>query len=550
MCILVLCSCADVSENEENGIAKSSSRKFSYINNDIDFDGLQNKFDTNPKISNFPIFSIENVSGYQLGYSTVNKSAPLTVTRNYDLDSLNKLKQCRISYLKSKFSTLHFNRSVLNVETYDESNVVDILDNYTFFINEYEPEFLYDLELSMEDVETEKVEGSGFLSFSFNFSIDSLEETTEVYDIIVGVYVYDTVTGNTEELDRSILKSRDFSSTAFQTVPNTKFVSNQLNEIVISGMEMSTISKILNPTSSIIVKILDYSFVRSGKTYKFSELYDLAKSNLTNFSYFDGDKYHSRFVTKDLWIEKVFELLDLNGTFRDGRLVSNGKMNSSLIYPFIPSRPDNKNLSNGIWEIVGSRDSKTSLNSSENVFVSFSTGVDLMNVNSEMKTVVDSEYKDDDEILINGVFPNQEYVIDIQGRRETRSVIKEVIKGKFLGPSFVERTVGNLKRIKSDDIFHDVSDWLEIDNNEEHGLSGFKVSKDNKSLRFIYRPRFQKDTVYPISIKLNLLIHPKFRKNVPFGLLKLFDAEIPNPKNTWVGPRNTVQVNIKKIGIN
>jgi hypothetical protein len=447
--MFLLFSCADVKESkEERAELKNRASNPVFVNKDSDYDGYEDSLDPNPTVSDFPKIDIFRINSFSVGFKYLNDDSLTNFEIKYDKRDFDILKEKRFSLIQKRLAKLHYNRSILNVYSYNQEDLVDNQDFNIFFVSSYKPQKFYKISSLINDDTGKIAEDSGIVGTSFQLHIKNLNHVTEISEIVVGIYSLNNVDQSLTEVGKTILRDSSFTMVKIPTTPGQDWLGDNTYELLFTQLPLSLITESLGEFNDLVLRVDNFKYKRNGRLFTYSRQVDLAKNNLTNFVYGDIENQRQSFVHKSHSLKSISNLFNLGFQFQDELIRSNKRYTNTLLYPFNIQQPRPNQLKGGSWEYVGSENAKNTFSGSKNIFVSYSTGADIRNSQSTVENIETGIFKSGDSLRIRNVTPNEIYIITFRGRvfKTSTKVRDRNIPCLVVVPVPDDRTWGSIER--------------------------------------------------------------------------------------------------------
>lgn len=545
--LLLLISCADVSDNKNEQPVSTKRSNPVFINKDSDYDGYDDDIDPSPTVSNFPKIDIFRVNSFTVGFKYLNDDSLTNFKIKYNKRDFDILKEKRFSLIQKRLAKLHYNRSILNVYSYNQEDIVDNKDFNIFFVSSYKPQKFYKISSLINDDTGSIAEDSGIVGTEFQLHIKNLNHITEISEIVVGIYSLNNVDQTLTEVGKTILRDSSFTMVKIPTTPGQDWLGDNSYKLLFTQLPLSLITESLGEFNDLVLRVDDFKFKRNGKLFTYSRQVDLAKNNLTNFVYGDIDNQSQSFVHKSHSLKSLSSLFGFGFEFQDELIRSNKRYTNTLLYPFNIQQPRPSQLKGGSWEYVGSENAKTTLRGSKNIFVSYSTGADIRNSQSTVEDIESGTFKSGQSLRIKNVTPNETYIITVKGRinRTSTRVRERNISCLVNVPVPDDRTWGIIERsdtiqktcrirerIKGSTKVNEIDfnkfnpDLIEIDGEPNiYESEHFGTLNSGEQFKFVIKTK-PGDEDFPKSIDIRFKKHPEHTRTKIGGFIK--ELNYPN----------------------
>lgn len=570
---LSLAMSCDVKDNKSLE-EQIESNTFKLVNDDVDYDGIENTLDREPFRTTFPKIELIDFESFAVSYrfnDQVDFFRSSLKYKKFDRDFLNSKKQ---RFLKYKLIKLHYKKSVQFNDGFDEEDRVDLNDLNYHFVKTQSTQFFDAVIRNLEEDEENFKEDSGEILISFKIKIQNIVKVHQIENVIVSFKLFDREGQTFDDLGKVILKDSRYKNVVFNTTDGQDYIGDQVYSLSIGSLGFSNLERVLNPNNDILVKIEDFDYKIEGKTFNYKAQAEKAKQHLLNFVMFDGEKVSQEYLLNQSGVQNVADTMNLEIDFIDEYRFETKLRRNTLFYPFSLNRLSSDQLTSGLWEFIGIGDLDYNLTGSKDLYFIFARGFELLNYAGGAFQSKIFEKSGQKTFELKGILPDQIIEIEIEGFYDFYKKAQRDFQGEcqYGSGRFSEWGICTLsKAVQSKEprkqlIFQSEAPEFSINFNQaikykDHFVELVEMKGNKVKARFQIPSEFidLEETSLPIPVDISLFNHPDFFsgvKELPVFLNKKSDAMSgaysPRsiPTHIKLGQENIFKIKYKTFGIN
>lgn len=568
----VAVSCDVKDKNLENQALESKT--FKLVNNDLDYDGIENSFDNEPLRTTFPKIKLIDFDSFEVSYRFKDQLDFFRSSLKYEKFDRDFLESKKQRFLKYKLIKLHYKKSVQFNDGFDEEDRVDLNDLDYHFVKTQNIQFFDSVIRNLKKDEENFKENSGEILINFKIKIQNIVKVHQIENVIVSFKLFDREGQTFDDLGKVLLKDSRYKNVVFNTIDGQDYIGDQVYSLPIGSLGFSSLERVLNPNNDILVKIEDFDYKIEGKTFSYKTQAEKAKQHLLNFVMFDGEKVSQEYLLNQSGVQDIANTLNLEIDFIDEYRFETKSQRNTLFYPFSLNRLSSDQLTSGLWEFIGIGDLNYKLNGSKDLYFIFARGFELLNYGGGAFQSKVFEKSGQKAFELKGILPDQIIELEIEGFYDLYKKVQKDFQGECQygsgrhsewGICTLSKAV-QAKEPRKPLVFNPDNPEFSINFNQsikykDHFVELVEIKGNKVKARFQIPSEFidLEETTLPISVDINLANHPDF-----FSGIKEFPVFLNNktdamsgaysprsiPTQIKLGQENIFKIKYKTFGIN
>ena len=577
LCLVMLClghmtSCDVKDQSQQN--QEIESKTFKLINNDVDYDGIENPLDSEPFRATFPKIELIDFENFDVSYRYKDQFDVFSSSLKYkkfDKDFLDSKKQ---RFLKYKLIKLHYKKSVQFNGGFDQEDRIDLDDLNYKFVKTQNIQFFDSVIRKLKEDEENFKEDSGEILISFKIKIQNIVKVYQIENVIISFKLFDRESQTFDDLGKILLKDGRYKNVVFNTIDGQDYIGDQVYSLRIPSLGFSNLEQLLSPNNDILVKIEDFDYKIEGKTFSYKTQAEKAKQHLLNFVMFNGEKVSQEYLLNQNNVKSIADTLNLEIDFIDEYRFETKSQRNTLFYPFSINRLSSDQLTSGLWEFIGIGDLNYKLNGSKDLYFIFARGFELLNYGGGAFQSKVFEKSGQKAFELRGILPDQIIEVEIEGFYDLYKKVQKDFQGECQygsgrhsewGICTLSKAV-QAKETRKPLVFNSDNPEFSINFNQsikykDHFVELVEIKGNKVKARFQIPSEFidLEETTLPIPVDITLANHPDFFsgiKEFPVFLNNKSDAMsgayAPRSISTQIklGQENIFKIKYKTFGIN